>query len=167
MNDYEGQIAVFQLSDRRYGIPVLLVEEFFRPVPITPVPGADPRIAGLINLRGSSATTVDLRRAIGLPPREPGEPSRMLMLETADKLSEGAREAGIEAPQDLVVLLVDRVEQIVQVSARSCHPPPAHIGHRFAVGVYETLNGYITLLSVQDILADILAVQIKPGVTAP
>lgn len=167
MSRFNGQIAVFRLADRRYGIPVLLVEEFFRPVPITPVPGADRRIAGLINLRGASATVVDLRIAIGLPARAPGEASRMLMLETAEKLSPDARAAGIQAPEDPVALLVDRVDHIATVRDQPFHPPPAHTEHRFATGVFEMDDGYITLLSVQDIFDDILAQPPASGTATP
>lgn len=167
MTAYEGPLAVLRISDRRYGIPVLLVEEFFRPVPITPVPGSDPRIAGLINLRGASATVVDLRRTLGLPERPPGETGHMLMLETADKLSPAAQAAGIAAPEDAVALLVDRVEGIVAAREGACHPPPAHVGHPFAAGVYEQDDGYVTLLSVPAIIADILAAHPASGGSTP
>lgn len=167
MSPFSGQIAVFALADRRYAVPVLLLEEFFRPVPITPVPGADRRIAGLINLRGASATVVDLRRVLALPPREEASVSRMLMLETAETLSDEARAAGLRAPEDAVALLVDRVEQIATVRGHACHPPPAHTEHGFAVGVYELDGGYTTLLSVQAIIDDILAQNPAPGGAKP
>lgn len=167
MSPFSGQLAVFTIADRRYAVPVLLLEEFFRPVPITPVPGADPRIAGLINLRGASATVVDLRRVLGLPTRQPTECCRMLMLETAETLSGEAKTAGLRAPEDAVALLVDRVEQIVTVRDHACHPPPAHTAHAFAVGVYELDGGYTTLLSVQGIIDDILAQNPAPGGATP
>jgi purine-binding chemotaxis protein CheW len=157
MKPFSGQLAVFQLAERQYAVPVLLVEEFFRPVPITPVPGADRRIAGLINLRGVSATVVDLRTSLGLPSRPSVEASRMLMLETADTLPAEAREAGLEAPAEPVALLVDRVERIVTVRAEDCHPPPASTAHGFAAGVYDLDGGYVMLLSTQRIFDDILA----------
>jgi purine-binding chemotaxis protein CheW len=157
MSRFEGQIAMFTVADRHYGVPVLLVEEFFRPLPVTPVPGSDPRVAGIINLRGVSATVVDLRRVLGLPQRTAGCPSRMVMLETDDRLSPEAKEAGLSAFPEPVALQVDRVEQVVTVRDRPFHPPPAHTGHTFATGVYELSDGYLTLLSVQAILASILA----------
>lgn len=167
MKPFSGQLAVFLLADRRYAVPVLLVEEFFRPVPITPVPGADRRIAGLINLRGVSATVVDLRTSLGLPPRADGADSRMLMLETAETLPAEARELGLEAPAEPVVLLVDRVDRIVSVREHACHPPPAHTTHGFAAGVYDLDEGYVMLLAAHAILNDILAQNPAPGGAAP
>ncbi len=167
MNRFTGQITVFVVADRRYGVPVLLVEEFFRPVPITPVPGSDPRIVGIINLRGVSATVVDLRRVLGLPPRAAGETTRMVMLETEERLSPEAKAAGLTAFAEPVALQVDRVEQVALVRDQPFHPPPAHIGHGFATGVYEMADGYLTLLSVQAILASIVASNPASGKTAP
>lgn len=157
MKPYAGQIAVFLLSERRYAVPVLLVEEFFRPMPITPVPGADRRIAGLINLRGVSATVVELRTVLDLGTRHADAPCRMIMLETAEAMPVEAREAGLEAPAEPVALLVDRVERIATVRAEDCHPPPAHTAHGFAAGVYDLDGGYVMLLSTQRIFDDILA----------
>jgi purine-binding chemotaxis protein CheW len=157
MKPFAGQIAVFLLGDRRYAVPVLLVEEFFRPVPITPVPGADRRIAGLINLRGVSATVVEMRVTLGLEVRTAAMPCRMIMLETAEALPAEAREAGLVAPSEPVVLLVDRVERIATVRAEDCHPPPAHTAHAYATGVYDLENGFVMLLSTQPIFDDILA----------
>jgi purine-binding chemotaxis protein CheW len=167
MMPFGGQLAIFRLAEQRYAVPVLVVEEFFRPVPITPVPGSDPRVAGLINLRGVSATVVDLRTALGLPPRNLGETSRMLMLETAETLPPEARAAGLLAPSEPVVLLVDRVDRIATVAEHACHPPPAHTTHGFAAGVYELDGGYVMLLAAQAILDDILAQHPAPGSATP
>ena len=55
------QVITFAAAGGIHGIPVLAVEEFFRPVPMTPVPLADRCVAGLMNQRGKSATVLNLR----------------------------------------------------------------------------------------------------------
>lgn len=157
MSDFAGQIAVMSVAERHYGLPVLLIEEFFRSLPITPVPGADRRIAGLINQRGVSATVIDLRAVFDLPPRRVDEPSCMVLLETQERLMREAVDANMTAFAEPVVLLVDAVERIVSIRDAVSHPPAAHTGHAFAVSVYDLPEGYITVLSVMAIITDILS----------
>jgi len=54
------------------GVPVLLVRDVLGTQSITPIPLAPVEIEGAMNLRGRIVTAVDLRRRLGLPPREAG-----------------------------------------------------------------------------------------------
>ena len=101
------QIVTFAAAGGVHGIPVLAVEELLRPVPVTPVPRSDPRVAGLMNLRGKSATVLHLRACFARPTGEPARDPKMILLETADRLTDEARELGVKAFDDPVVLLVD------------------------------------------------------------
>ncbi len=149
------QIVTFAAAGGVHGVPVLAVEEFFRPVPVTPVPGADPRVAGLMHLRGKSATVLNLRRCFRTPTGDPAAAPKMLLLETADRLTEQARELGIRAFREPVVLLVDRILDIINVSVKDLQPRPAHVPERFIVGVFRH-NGYVSLLDLPILLNDIL-----------
>ena len=82
-------ICTFFVSGDRYAIPLLAIEEIFRPVTVTPVPGADDRIAGLINLRGRSAAVIDLQCCISgdkASLKQPEPTQRMLLLNVATHL---------------------------------------------------------------------------------
>lgn len=150
------QIVTFAAAGGVHGIPVLAVEEFFRPVPVTPVPGADPRVAGLMTLRGKSATVLNLRRCFRAPTGADAVTPKMILLETADRLTEQARALGLRAFREPVVLLVDRILDIIAVSPKDVQPRPAHVAERFIVGVVRHKGGYVSLLDLNLLFDDIL-----------
>ena len=52
-----------------FGLPILRVQDVFKPERVTRVPLAPPEIAGVLNLRGRIVTLIDLRRRLGLAQR--------------------------------------------------------------------------------------------------
>ena len=153
-------LCTFSVGDTRYGIPVWSVEEIFRPVPITMVPGSDPRIAGIINLRGSSAVCIDLRRCLLMNETACQSASikqRMILLEAQGDLTEEALEAKVEAFEEPVVLLADCVHHIDRANPAHRHPRPAHMMNGFVDGVFEREYGYLAQLNVAAIAQEILS----------
>jgi len=65
----QTQYCTFHLGDLFLGVEVTRVQEVIRHQVTTPVPLASPVIGGLMNLRGSIVTTIDLRRRLGLDDR--------------------------------------------------------------------------------------------------
>lgn len=53
-------------GDDRYGIPFEYAEEILMVGDLTPVPGTPPHIAGVINLRGTLLTVINMNRFFGL-----------------------------------------------------------------------------------------------------
>ncbi|MEJ5867294.1 chemotaxis protein CheW [Pseudokineococcus marinus] len=101
--------VTFHLGDGLYGIEVLRVQEVLTEQALTRVPLAPPEVAGLVNLRGQVVTAVDLRRRLGLPPREEGLPTTDLVVRVGD---------------EVVALLVDSIGDVVEVSEDDLEPPP-------------------------------------------
>jgi purine-binding chemotaxis protein CheW len=60
---------VFEVGGRRFGLPAADLREIVRAVSVTPLPGGPAAVEGVINVRGSVVPVIDLRRALGLPPR--------------------------------------------------------------------------------------------------
>lgn len=58
----ENRVCALRLQD---------VEEVFRPLPTTPVPGAPPFVLGLAIVRGRPTPVVDLARLLGAPEQPP------------------------------------------------------------------------------------------------
>ena len=150
------QIVTFAAAGGVHGIPVLAVEEFFRPVPLTRVPLADPRVAGLMNQRGKSATVLNLYGCFDKPSGDPAPHPKMILLETDDRLTQEARELGVRTFPEPVVLLVDRILEIVSIDPKALQPRPAHITERFVAGVLRRGNGYVCLLDLMTLIEDIL-----------
>ncbi len=150
------QIVTFAAAGGLHAIPVLAVEEFSRPVAVTPVPLADRRVAGLMNLRGKSGTVIDLRKCFADPNGEPTGPGKMILLETADHLTDEAKRLAIRAFREPVVLMVDRICDILTVRPGDLKPRPAHVAERFVVGVLRHNNEYVSLIDLMVLIDDIL-----------
>lgn len=150
------QIVTFASAGGVHAIPVLAVEEFFRPVPITRVPLADPRVAGLMNQRGKSATVLDLHRCFHAPVGVPSDHPKMILLETDERLTSEAREMGVRTFAEPVVLLVDRILEIFPIDLSHLQPRPAHITERFVAGVLRRGDGYVCLMDLVKLIEDIL-----------
>ena len=150
------QMVTFASANGLHAIPVLAVEEFFRPVPMTRVPLADPRIAGLMNQRGKSATVLYLDRCFEISSDTLPTHPKMILLETDDRLTDEARSMGVRAFSEPVVLLVDRILNIFSIDLKEVQPRPAHITEQFVVGVIRRGDEYVCILDVVALIEEIL-----------
>lgn len=170
-------ICAFMVNGHRYGVPVLSVEEIVRPQPITPVPGSDRRLAGIINLRGVSAAVIDLRRCLSgdgdgdeesigpltyldlaaiSPIGHSDFDCRLILMEDSLHLCDEARKQGIEVFNEPVALLVDSMDRVHRLNPDHRHPPPANLRHAFICGVYELDDGFLSEIHVPSIISDLL-----------
>jgi purine-binding chemotaxis protein CheW len=78
------QILIFEVGERRYGLPAADVVELLRAVSIVPLPGAPAAVEGVINLRGKIVPVLDVRGRFRLPPR-PLEPTDHFIVARADE----------------------------------------------------------------------------------
>ena len=90
-------VVVLGVGKERYGIDLQDVAEVFPPVLPTPVPGAAPVVAGVINVHGEIRPVIDLRRLLGMKTEGNGSDSRVILLR------KDGREMGLQ---------IDSVEQI-------------------------------------------------------
>ena len=97
----------FELAGQLYALPILGVQEVLTGAQIEPVPGAPTTVLGVLNLRGSIVTVIDLRRRLGLPP-QPGSDGILVAL----------------CGTDVVGLAIDRVADVVAILPSTIQPPP-------------------------------------------
>ena len=64
----ELEIVEFEVAGSRYGINVIKVKEIIVPMPITPIPHADPAVEGIIQLRGEILPVINMERVLGMGP---------------------------------------------------------------------------------------------------
>lgn len=137
-----SQWVTFRLGDETYGIDVLQVQEVLRVSEISPVPGALSFVIGIINLRGNVVTVLDGRHRFGLPPKDPDEASRIIVVDAFDKV---------------VGLLVDSVSEVAYVPAAEVESLPA-VGTddnaKFVSGVYNREGGLLILVDLAKLLDD-------------
>ena len=72
MDKDNNEFVTIRLAGQLCGIPVLDVHDVLAEQQITQVPGAPDAVKGVLNLRGRIVTAIDLRKRLGLPPREDG-----------------------------------------------------------------------------------------------
>src|SRR3954468_11218878 len=96
----EGTVAEYvtaMIGGQLFGLPISRVQDVFMPERLTRVPLAPGEIAGVLNLRGRVVTAIDMRRRLGLPPRQG---------------SHAAMAVGIECNGESYGLLIDGVGEV-------------------------------------------------------
>jgi purine-binding chemotaxis protein CheW len=122
----DRQFATFFVDNLLFGVEVLRVQEVLRYQQMTPVPRAVEVIEGLINLRGQIVTAIDVRRRLGLKPRESSRTPMNMVVRSDD----GA-----------VSLLVDEIGDVLDVDESSFEPLPDNV----AMGIRELTTGVYKL----------------------
>jgi purine-binding chemotaxis protein CheW len=117
-NDGESsQLVTVFVGDQMFGLPILKVRDVFVVNELTRVPLAPASVSGLFNLRGRVLTILDMRALLDLPPRDAaGE----------------AVAIGIEWKGEAFGLLVDRVSEVLSLTAATRDRNPANLDQRWA-----------------------------------
>lgn len=157
------QYATFMLNKYMFGIPIFLVQEFSRAMPIYPVIGHDKRIAGLLNIRGKISVVIDVKRCLGLEEDEVEvalngkqfRSKKMIMLETDDAIPSEAKKLGVVGYDEPLVLLVDRIQKVLTIETENYYPPPAHVNEHYVDGVVKHNDTLLTILSISNLTEDL------------
>jgi len=134
------QFCTFYLDSRLFGVDVLKIQEVLRFQPMTEVPLAPAVIRGLLNLRGSIVSTLDLRRRFAMPPLDSDTLPTNVVAQT---------------PSGLISLLVDRIGDVVEVEQADFEPPPETLdatARELIDGVYKLPSGLLLILNVERAL---------------
>lgn len=136
------QLATFQLGDESYGIEVAKVQEIVWMTEITHVPRSADFVEGVVNLRGKIIPVLDLRRRFGLAAQEVTPKTRIVVVKV------GPRVLG---------LIVDRVHEVVRMSADTVTPPPEMVtqgmDNSYLKGVAQLGDRLIILLDLELLLS--------------
>jgi purine-binding chemotaxis protein CheW len=94
------RIVLLGAGGHWFGVAIGRIREIIPPRPYTPLPGSEPYVCGLINLRGRIVTVVDLGARLHLPPASRIPEHSIVIVEHRGKL---------------VGLAVEEVSRIVNV----------------------------------------------------
>jgi purine-binding chemotaxis protein CheW len=94
-----AQLVVFRLEERRYALPLSVVERVVRAVDVTPLPNAPSMILGAIDVHGRVLPVFNVRRRFLMPERRVGPGDWFVIAHTA---------------RHTVVLVVDESEGVVE-----------------------------------------------------
>ncbi len=134
------QFCTFYLDGRLFGVEVLKVQEVVQLHETTEVPLAPPEVRGLMNLRGSIVSSIDLRRRFRLPAREEGlEPTHVVT----------------QSGTGLVSLEVDRIGDVVEVTETQFERPPSTLSgeaRKLVDSVYKLDGSLLLTLNMERVL---------------
>ncbi|HTQ82082.1 MAG TPA: chemotaxis protein CheW [Pseudolabrys sp.] len=139
-NDNLKEYVTATVGDQLFGLPILRVQDVFAPDRITRVPLAAPEIAGVLNLRGRIVTLIDLRRRLGLGPRENGGPTMAI---------------GVESQGESYGLLIDVIGEVLKLDEASREPNPANLDPNLAAvsaGIYRLEGQLLVVVDVDRVL---------------
>jgi purine-binding chemotaxis protein CheW len=135
-----NQLCTFFVHGIHFGIDVREVQEVLRQQATTTVPLARPSVAGLINLRGEIVTALDLRRLLGLPPRQTTKRLMNVVLKTEE---------------GLVALLVDEIGDVMDVDSTEFEMPPSTVpaaSRRLLVGVHKLEERLLMVIDTKRLM---------------
>ena len=134
--------VTFFLSQEKYGINVMQVQEVLRVSEIAPVPGAPDYVLGIINLRGNVVTVIDTRQRFGLNSKELDDSARIVIVESNDQV---------------VGILVDSVAEVIDLQLSEIESAP-NVGtedsSKFIQGVASQQDELLIIIDLNKLLAD-------------
>lgn len=136
------QFCTFVIGEWLFGVDILHVQEIIRVQAATRIPLAPDVVHGLINLRGQIVTALDLRRRLGLPPRESGAKQPINVVVRLD--------------DSAASLLVDEIRDMVEVDEAACEAPPETVhgpSRDLITGVCKLDKRLLLVLDVRKTLA--------------
>ncbi|MEM7605511.1 MAG: chemotaxis protein CheW [Myxococcota bacterium] len=94
-------VLAFIIADEAYSFPLESIREILKHKPITPVPRAPQGVLGILSVRGTVTTIVDLRAMLRVHAQPATRHSRVLLVDQGD---------------EIIGVLVDRVLQVVRLA---------------------------------------------------
>ena len=107
------QLVSFKIGDEEFGVDILSVQEINRMSQITKVPNTSDFIEGVINLRGRVIPVMDLRVKLGMPRKEHGKNTRIVV---------------VELKGQTIGFIVDEVSEVLRISKDITEAPPEMVG---------------------------------------
>lgn len=147
------QWATFKVDHELYGIDVVQVKEVLRYSEITPVPGSEYFVMGIINLRGNVVTVINTRQMFSLPPVEADDDTRIIVVEYNE--------------QEVIGMVVDSVDEVINLPQNDVDRAPNVVGDesskRFVQGVCYYNNTLTILLDLVKMLNSITPASEEEG----
>lgn len=137
-----AQLVTVAVGGQAFGLPILDVRDVFVVSAVTPVPLAPVAVAGLCNLRGRVMTMLSMRAMLGF--ERGGADCESMAI-------------GIEWRGESFGLLVDKVGEVLSLSAESRDGNPANLDRRWAAlsaGVHRLESHLLVELSLEALFRD-------------
>ncbi|MCP4163240.1 MAG: purine-binding chemotaxis protein CheW [Deltaproteobacteria bacterium] len=138
------EYLTFILCEEEYAIEVSKIESVLEYTSITPLPGTDKSIKGVINLRGRALPVVDLRMVMSLDCAEIDLDSSIIvmLIESGDEiLSIGGL---VDSVKEVIEILPEEIQEAPKVGIR--------IKNSFIIGIAKKNENFTIILDIDRIL---------------
>lgn len=138
------QYLSFTLDAENYAVGIEKVHEVLEYTRITPLPGMDAYIKGIVNIRGAGIPVIDLRLRFGMPETPVGKDTAIIVLELEN-----------DGATAVVGALADAVHEVVELPASDMEPPPrlgSSLSADYIRGVARHDEGFIVVLDIDRVL---------------
>lgn len=139
-----NEYLTFLLAGEEYAIEVSKIESVLEYTKITPLPGTDDTIKGVINLRGRALPVVDLRMILNLDKSDITLNTSIVVMfiqSEGEVLTLGGL---VDSVKEVVEILPDRIQEAPKVGIR--------IKSSYIVGIAKKEENFIILLDIDKIL---------------
>jgi purine-binding chemotaxis protein CheW len=134
------EMLTFTLAGETYAVPIENIVEIVEPRKTTRVPNADRDVVGIISLRGTIVTIIDVRGKLGHGHADFGTEARVVVVDRGGEMSG---------------FLVDRVWRVVKIAPAALAPAPiasASEQSEYVRSVFQAGNGLAIVLDLEKIL---------------
>lgn len=141
-----GKYLAFAMSQERYGLEILKVQEIIGVVHITPVPRCPDYIKGVINLRGKIIPVFDLRMKFGLESIPYDEKTCIIVVH----VNKGDQKIAIG-------IIVDTVLEVTSLTAADIEPAPNYgtqLDTSFITGMGKKDGNLSILIDIEKVISD-------------
>jgi purine-binding chemotaxis protein CheW len=135
------QLVVFRIGSEEFAADIMLTKEVVLMREITPVPGTESYVEGVMNLRGTLVPVLDLRKRLRAGRTEASPEHRIIIVQ-------------LEAKP--VGLIVDGASEVIRLSDDLIEPVPdliSEMGAEYIEGIINLKGRYITLINLQTALS--------------
>jgi purine-binding chemotaxis protein CheW len=137
------QVLMLGLAGEVFALDACQVREILDPVPVTRVPGAQPYVASILNVRGKVIPLADLRLRFGMPPASITPDTRFIVLE----IDLGGESATIG-------IVADKVYEVTELDTTSLQKAPPigmHWQPEFISGIGKWKDEFIVVPNLERI----------------
>ncbi|MGH1455752.1 MAG: chemotaxis protein CheW [Alphaproteobacteria bacterium] len=142
-NKSKQDYLTIQIADQRFGIPVLQIEDVLREQAVTKIPLAPPEVAGSLNLRGRIVTAINVRKRLGLPPLEKGQPCMSVV---------------VEHGHELFSLIIDKVGDVLSLESQLFEKNPNTLDpawREVSTGIFQLKDELLIIMDVSKLLENL------------
>lgn len=136
----EEHVVIFRLAEEYFALDIQAVQEIVRMQTITSIPGSDPWVEGITNLRGRVVPVLDLRVRCGVEAAPPTTEMRIVV---------------VSASEGMVGLIVDSVSEVMRIPSDQVEPPSTLVSaasNSYLRGIAKLEDRLVSLMDLSGVL---------------